>query len=207
MTQYRRRDGQPSPNDMGGGGAAIPPTMQSAQAPISQFSGSLDAGFIPPDPNETMAGTPPAAPQTSSYNPTPPAATTPPAARKMDAPEKQEPPAKPPKRSSSKLLGDSDADEDFDAGFPPGQRGSSHHKQFAPAPQQGPGSPIPKMLGGVAILMALVKVTSLLPLIQAMTDPRYPPAQIQQFQSMALDLATTMIAIIAVGLGLLMSKN
>lgn len=208
MTQFRRRaeaQAASAPVEIAGA-SAVPPTMPSGEPPISQFSASLDSGFIPPDPNETMAG-PSLQPAAAAYSP--PASAPPPAkfeapAEKLEAP----PPAKPPKRSSSKLLGDADAEDDYDAGFnPPGQRGTGHNKQYGMAPASTPGSPIPKMMGGIAILMALVKVPSLLPLLQAMADPRYPPQQIQQFQSMSLDLATTMIALIAVGLGLLMSKN
>lgn len=204
MTQYRRRQEaqQAAAAAELASNPAIPPTTPSSQAPISQFNVSMDAGFIPPDPNETMAGAPH---QASSY--LPPAATTAAPPAKQELPGKPEAPAKLPKRSSSKLLGDAEPDDDYEDAFPaPGQRRSSHHQQMSPAQASGPGSPIPKMMGGIAILMAMVKVPALLPLVQALGDPRYAQYH-QQYQAQALDLATTMIALVAVGLGLLMSKN
>jgi hypothetical protein len=106
---------------------------------------------------------------------------------------------KPHKRSSSRLLG-GDEDEVIDEPFK--NRSSAPYREPAPfAAPPAARSPVPKVLGGVGIMMALGKLPLLMTYLQLISDPRYAA----QYQQNLIDQLATIIGLFALGVGLILS--
>lgn len=187
MTKFRRDSSSQAPSEPT---PIIPMTL-----PVIPEPGT----YVPPElsPSEA-ASSMTAASSTSAFNQygpgsAPPAAGDLEPARSTTVPQTPETQVKS-KRSSSKLLGDDLEEEPYDSGFqrPQSFGGPSY------APSQG-SSPLPKMMGGVAILMALGKLPLLLTLLPLIGNPQYTWS--------VIDIAVTTIALMALGLAMLMSKN
>ncbi len=194
MTRYRRGDAADS-------------SSSQSQSPVLPVSMPLAAGipdpasFVPPE--EKQAQTPAAASfvpkQAVSAPPPAPFAEAPapePAAK--EAIKSTSKPASKPKLHS-KLLADDAADDDFDSPFP--SKGSSlpNRNQNSYASPSAPASPIPKVMGGVAVFMALLKLPMLMTYLPAISNPQYTWT--------AVDLLATTVALIALGLAAIMSRN
>lgn len=178
MSKYRR-DGSPlsSSSQAGTPSPILPLTTAALPDPQS---------YVPPE----LAPAAPPAPSTApvSYAP----------AKSFSEPETAAPPVrkeeKPLKRSSSKLLGGDDEDE-MEEAFGNRQPGNYREPAAYGAQPAKPSSPMPKVLGGFGILMALGKLPLLMACIAA--GP--------QFQNNLFDCVATMLALLALGLGLILS--
>lgn len=170
MSQFRRE------------GASEPQAAPTPIVPLSVAALPDPESYVRPEP----AATTKAAPPSSSQPFINPAAEAPP------APPKEE---KPLKRSSSKML---DAGYDEPEDEPYNSRGSGAYREPASFTAQAkPSSPLPKMLGGIGILMALCKVPLLMMWLPAISNP-------QNFGQVA-DILGTFLALLALGVGLILS--
>ncbi|MBY0357712.1 MAG: hypothetical protein K2W82_06900 [Candidatus Obscuribacterales bacterium] len=130
---------------------------------------------------------------------TPPAPSVQPIAPSPPVVNKPEPPvaSPPPRRMASKMLGNAESLEEDDepsfrqpTGFAP--------KQFAGGSDQQQSSPLVKILGGVVILMAIIKTLAVM---------QYMPTQMGQYPPFLMDEFSTLVAMFAIGLGFLVSRK
>ncbi|MBX9688890.1 MAG: hypothetical protein K2X27_19435, partial [Candidatus Obscuribacterales bacterium] len=184
MTAYRRSESQ-----------ASPPTP----TPVVPVSLPLTAGipdplsYVPPE----LAPAAPEAPAAPAFTAATAAPTRSAEAARTPEPAKQS--EAPKRRSASKLLADLPDDEFEAEDSKAGTLKGSGRQGSAPAYQEAaPSSPMPKMMGAVAIFLALLKLPALF---------MYALPQVAQFPLMALDQVATIVALMALGLAMLMSKS
>jgi hypothetical protein len=195
MTRYRRDGAVPS-------SSATPDQAPTPVIPISTAALPDPLSYVPPE----------LAPESSfSHLSSPPSAPSPSFAQVLTAaeapvdstpvaptpPRKEE---KPLKRSSSKMFGDADEDP-MDEPFPSRSSAPSYREPAPFAAQAKASSPLPKVLGGLGIFVALGKVPLLMGYLQAVSDPRYAA----QFTNNLIDQVSTIIALFALGVALILS--
>ncbi len=194
MTQFRRGEsGQPAAAPGPGPEPVIPVSL-----PLT--AGIPDpSSYIPPDPAPSPASYPQAASQKPAFDSN--SSFLPPETQQAKAPAgtpaaetKEESQSRSSRKFSSKLLAD-DRDDDNDYASPYPQKSTPH--SYSPPPQ--PASPLPKMLGGVAIFLSLLKLPFLMAYLPAIANPQYT--------WQVVDMLATTVALIALGLAALMSKN
>lgn len=194
MTKFRRGDSSDSRN-----------SQSQSQSPVLPVSMPLAAGipdpasFVPPEEKQVEATV------SASFVPKQALSAAAPAPAPMEAPTapppepalKEQAKSAPKPKLHSKLLADDAADDEFDSPFP--AKGAPSRVQNSYAPPAAPASPLPKMMGGVAIFLALLKLPLLMTYLPAITNPQYTWT--------AVDLLATSLALVALGLAAIMSRN
>ena len=89
----------------------------------------------------------------------------------------------------------------MDEPFPSRSSAPAYREPSAFAEQPKASSPLPKALGGLGILVALGKVPLLMGYLQAVSNPQYAA----QFTNNLIDQVSTIIALFALGVALILS--
>lgn len=200
MSQFRRDAERAAAS---GSNPPVSPTV----VPVSIAAIPEPFNYVPPElapgDMQSMAAQPAPAPAAAPPSPQPAPVSLPPSpaaapASRLNEPPAEKPQQKPLKRSSSKLLGDADDDE-MDSAYHSGPAyGAPKGQAPFPAATQA-SSPLPKILGVAAIVFALFKMPLLLNSLAVIGNPTYTMT--------VVDMIGTTLALLALGLAVLMSKN